>query len=383
MMRILVSAIALLLLSAPASAQTWEMSGTAGRTQATSIDKQAPELSGLEVRDGFTFGIQAARFFTPHWGTEVLWTEQASALRLETDAGSADSFLHVDSATAWQRGLPVRRCRFTAAPVCVRRPWRHVLERRQPSVRDQAVVRAWRWRQILPLADRRLSGTPPLQPDATERRRGRPVLRSVWLLPGHAAAVRDCHRRGDPRSGALPWPEPWTCMSTNPGITYMPLPLISWSKSRGSRLGVSAMPGQPAWRTAVMRLPSTTMSIGLRGGPPVPSIRVTPRITIFERAEAFAGLRAGAGVSPPARRLGLRSGRGRLGERGLTVTDSQGQRRQSGGGIDCCLLVHRIPRVKFHWSTGLKSRLVLKRPIIRLKPPARASNRQQAICLFN
>jgi outer membrane protein W len=35
---------------------------------------------------------EAARFFTPHWGTEVLWTEQASALRLETEGGGADLF---------------------------------------------------------------------------------------------------------------------------------------------------------------------------------------------------------------------------------------------------------------------------------------------------
>jgi hypothetical protein len=70
-------------------------------------------------------------------------------------------------------------------------------------------------------------------------------------------------------------------MSTKPGITYMPLPSISKSASRGSRSACSAMPGQPAWRTWVIRLPSITMSIGLSGGPPVPSMRVTERITSF------------------------------------------------------------------------------------------------------
>jgi outer membrane protein W len=86
------AAVFLLGLSASASAQSWEMSGMAGRTQSASVDKQAPELTGLDVRGGFTFGIQAARFFTPHWGAELLWTEQASALSLETRDGSADLF---------------------------------------------------------------------------------------------------------------------------------------------------------------------------------------------------------------------------------------------------------------------------------------------------
>ena len=41
-------------------------------------------------------------------------------------------------------------------------------------------------------------------------------------------------------------------MSTKPGITYMPLPSISKSASRGSRLACCGSPGQPAWRTEVM-----------------------------------------------------------------------------------------------------------------------------------
>jgi len=86
------AAVFLLGLSESVSAQSWEMSGTAGRTQAASVDKQAPELSGLDVRGGFTFGIQFARFFTPKFGVEALWTEQASALQLETGDGGADLF---------------------------------------------------------------------------------------------------------------------------------------------------------------------------------------------------------------------------------------------------------------------------------------------------
>lgn len=94
MKRITIAAavLALLALSTAASAQSWEMSGMAGSTLAANVDQQAAELSDLDIRGGFTFGIEAARFFTPRWGAEVLWTEQSSALRLETGDGSADLF---------------------------------------------------------------------------------------------------------------------------------------------------------------------------------------------------------------------------------------------------------------------------------------------------
>ena len=84
--------VALIALSAPARAQSWELSGMAGYTPAAGLDNQAPELSGLGVRGGFTWGVQAAYFFTPGWGAEVLWTRQSSALRTETEDGSADLF---------------------------------------------------------------------------------------------------------------------------------------------------------------------------------------------------------------------------------------------------------------------------------------------------
>jgi hypothetical protein len=79
-------------LSAPARAQSWELSGLAGYTPSASLDHQAPELSGLDIRGGFTWGVQVSRSFTPHWSAEVSWTRQSSALRLETGAGNADLF---------------------------------------------------------------------------------------------------------------------------------------------------------------------------------------------------------------------------------------------------------------------------------------------------
>ena len=86
------AAFALLVASAPARAQSWEVSGLAGFTPSAGLDNRAPELSELNIGGGFTWGIQGARLFGPRWGAEVLWTQQASALRVGTDTGSADLF---------------------------------------------------------------------------------------------------------------------------------------------------------------------------------------------------------------------------------------------------------------------------------------------------
>jgi len=50
------------------------------------------QTSELTIASGFTWGIQGARLFGPRWGAEVLWTQQGSALTIETDDGSSDLF---------------------------------------------------------------------------------------------------------------------------------------------------------------------------------------------------------------------------------------------------------------------------------------------------
>ena len=85
-------AVVLLAPSATLRAQSWELSGLAGYTPSAGLDNQAPELSGLDVGGGFTWGVQAAYWLTPGWGAEVLWTRQSSALQLETESGSGDLF---------------------------------------------------------------------------------------------------------------------------------------------------------------------------------------------------------------------------------------------------------------------------------------------------
>jgi opacity protein-like surface antigen len=86
------SATLLVFLAAPLRAQSWEVSGLAGYTPSSALDRHAPELNQVAISGGFTWGVQAARFFAPRWGAEVLWTQQSSALRFGTAAGSADLF---------------------------------------------------------------------------------------------------------------------------------------------------------------------------------------------------------------------------------------------------------------------------------------------------
>jgi outer membrane protein W len=82
----------LLLLGQQAHAQSWQASAFAGYTPAVDIERRAPELSQLDVRESFTWGLQLARLFTTRWGAEVLWTQQQSALEGQTASSEAFDF---------------------------------------------------------------------------------------------------------------------------------------------------------------------------------------------------------------------------------------------------------------------------------------------------
>ena len=86
------AALTIVVLCTPAWAQSWEASGLAGYTPSAALENQAPELNSLDIGGGFTWGLQVGRLFTPRLGTELLWTQQASALTVGTDAGVADLF---------------------------------------------------------------------------------------------------------------------------------------------------------------------------------------------------------------------------------------------------------------------------------------------------
>jgi outer membrane protein W len=108
-------AIALLVASGPARAQSWEVSGLAAYTPSAGLENQAPELSTLDISGGFTWGLQIGWLFTPRWGVEVLWTEQSSALTVGTEAGSADLFTmsiaHLHGAVVYHLGSADARLR--------------------------------------------------------------------------------------------------------------------------------------------------------------------------------------------------------------------------------------------------------------------------------
>jgi opacity protein-like surface antigen len=84
--------VAVLLAPSAARAQSWEASGLFGFTPSAAIDERAPELSDVDIRGAFTWGLQGARFFTTRLGAEVLWTQQHSALEIGTAVGKADLF---------------------------------------------------------------------------------------------------------------------------------------------------------------------------------------------------------------------------------------------------------------------------------------------------
>ena len=89
---VLVVALGLLFACQEAQAQSWEASAFVGYTPGVDIDRQASDLNQLDVRGGFTWGVQGARLFTTHWGAEVLWTQQQSALEGGTASSEAFDF---------------------------------------------------------------------------------------------------------------------------------------------------------------------------------------------------------------------------------------------------------------------------------------------------
>jgi hypothetical protein len=115
LVRCLIMLFALSIGAGAASAQSWEMGGLAGFTPSVSLENHAPELDDVRVRGGFTWGIEATRFFTVNWGAEITWMQQASALQVETPAGSEDlyrmSILQLHADVVYQLGTADARWR--------------------------------------------------------------------------------------------------------------------------------------------------------------------------------------------------------------------------------------------------------------------------------
>ncbi len=137
---VLVVALGLLFACQEAQAQSWEVSAVAAYTlrSASIIRRRADQL---DIRGGFTWGVQGARWFTPNWGAEVLWTQQPSALKAETASEKRDFFtmtvgqLHGNVFAVRGRGRE-------GATLCVRGIGATFFSAADLAVRDEAVVRA-------------------------------------------------------------------------------------------------------------------------------------------------------------------------------------------------------------------------------------------------
>jgi opacity protein-like surface antigen len=88
----LVSVVVLLFVATAASAQTWEVSGLVGYTPSATLERHAPEVDELSMQSGFTWGVQAARSLTAHWGTEVVWVYQDSGIGLVANGSDTTLF---------------------------------------------------------------------------------------------------------------------------------------------------------------------------------------------------------------------------------------------------------------------------------------------------
>jgi len=86
-------ACGLLWLAAPSAwSQPNEISILGGFTSSASIENKANQIQDLNLASGLTLGGAVTRFFSPHWGAEVSFVHQQSAIRLTTSTDEADLF---------------------------------------------------------------------------------------------------------------------------------------------------------------------------------------------------------------------------------------------------------------------------------------------------
>jgi opacity protein-like surface antigen len=86
-------ALALTSIALPASAQpAMELGGFGGYTPSVTLDEHSAVFTDLKLRGEFTWGINGTRFLTPHWGAEIVFTQQASALETVTEDGAGDLY---------------------------------------------------------------------------------------------------------------------------------------------------------------------------------------------------------------------------------------------------------------------------------------------------
>jgi opacity protein-like surface antigen len=92
MRRTIIAGVIAGLVAVPAAAQSTELGMSAGFTPATSLDRQAPELEGVNLDGGVTFSISGTRFLNEHWGIGGEWGHHFSGFVIET--ADADTTLY-------------------------------------------------------------------------------------------------------------------------------------------------------------------------------------------------------------------------------------------------------------------------------------------------
>lgn len=90
--RVVLTLVVATLLRGSAAAQSSEVGGMVSFTPSVALDRQAPELTDVNIPSGLTWTVQAAHFFTPRFGAEVTFSQQRTALEVGTAAGQADLF---------------------------------------------------------------------------------------------------------------------------------------------------------------------------------------------------------------------------------------------------------------------------------------------------
>ena len=86
--------IVLLLMTAasPALAQSVELTPLAAYSTSASIDKRAPQVAGLSIGGGFTWGGAATWFVSDHIGVEALFAHQSTRLTMTSEGSAAELF---------------------------------------------------------------------------------------------------------------------------------------------------------------------------------------------------------------------------------------------------------------------------------------------------
>jgi opacity protein-like surface antigen len=92
-----------LLAASPAWAQRTEVTLLAGYTTSGDVETAALGVQDLAIDGGFSWGLEAGHFFTPHLGVEVSWVRQESALAFT--AASVPVTLFELSASQWHGSL--------------------------------------------------------------------------------------------------------------------------------------------------------------------------------------------------------------------------------------------------------------------------------------